>query len=71
MIVDLERALASVTQALRSGTPPAALPPLRDDQAALARAVSAEPDAHWEILAGETDLLVDSVNTIADLLRRR
>jgi hypothetical protein len=71
LVADLEAAIATLATALRAGDAPVALPPLRDDQAVLARAVSAEPDAHWEIVVAETDLLVDSVNTIADVLRRR
>jgi uncharacterized membrane protein YccC len=70
-VADFEPAMAILAGALRSGESPAALPPLRDDQAALANAASADPDAHWELLVAETDLLVDSVNTIADVLRRR
>jgi uncharacterized membrane protein YccC len=70
-IDDFETAMAFVVRALRDGTAAAPLPRLRDDQTALARAVAAEPDAHWEILVSETDVLVDGVDTIADLLRRR
>jgi uncharacterized membrane protein YccC len=68
---DFETALASVADTLRHGSVPIALPPLRDDQTVLARAVAAEPDAHWEILVSETDLVVESIDTMADLLRQR
>jgi uncharacterized membrane protein YccC len=71
MIADFDASMAIVAGALRSGTAPPALPRVRDDQSMLARAVEAEPDAHWEILVSETDVLVDSIDTIADLLRRR
>jgi len=71
LVDDFDTALKSVIRSLREATPPAPLPPLRDDQTALARAVAAEPDAHWEVLVSETDVLVDSANTIAELLGRR
>jgi len=71
LISDVEAAFAIVVEALRTTTSPAALPPLRDDQTVLARALSAEPEAHWELLVSETDVLVDSIDTIAELLRRR
>ena len=71
LIDDVDVALASVADAVRHRTPVARLPRLRDDQDALARAAGAEPDAHWEILVAETDVLVDGVDTMADLLQPR
>jgi uncharacterized membrane protein YccC len=71
LIADFDTAMAIVVRSLRDVATPAPLPPLRDDQTALARAVAADPDAHWEVLASETDVLVDSADTIAELLRRR
>jgi uncharacterized membrane protein YccC len=70
LISDLDAAMALVVTALRNGTPAPVLPPTRDDQARLAHAVEDEPQAHWEVLVSETDMIVDSINTIGDLLRR-
>jgi uncharacterized membrane protein YccC len=71
LIADLGASVAIVVAALHAGTSPPELPPTRDDQSVLARAVEAEPDAHWEVLVTETDVLVDSIDSIGDLLRRK
>jgi uncharacterized membrane protein YccC len=71
LIADLAAAMAIIVASLHTGTPPPALPPMRDDQARLASAVDAEPSAHWELLVSETDVIVDGINSIGDLLRRR
>ena len=49
--------------ALRSGTAPPPLPPLRQTQLALNAATN-------DLVRDETDLMVDSLNTIASLLGR-
>lgn len=62
-------ALNTLSQALRSGRTPGPLPPLRDTQLALKdvlRQQQSGPDA--ALLLSETDLMVDSVNSIADRL---
>jgi uncharacterized membrane protein YccC len=62
---DLSRQMSSslsvLAESLRSGTPPPALPPLRQTQLALNSATNG-------LVRDETDLMVDSVNTIASLL---
>ncbi len=52
--------LRALAEALRTGTVPAPLPPLRQTQLALASGSG--------VLNDETDLMVDSVNTMAELL---
>ena len=59
-IVTSFRTLAA---ALRGGTPPAVLPPLRETHSKL------QPNTD-PALAEQTDVLVDSVNTLASLLQR-
>jgi uncharacterized membrane protein YccC len=68
---DVDVALRGIVEALRSGTPPAPLPPLRDDQIALKRTLAERRDPAVEVLVSETDLIVDSVDTIAAILARR
>jgi len=53
--------LAAIGEALRTGNAPRPLPPLRQTQLALASAGDA-------LLVDETDLMVDSINTMAELL---
>jgi uncharacterized membrane protein YccC len=60
---EMATSLASLAAALRDGTAPVPLPPLRQTQLALNTATQ-------DIVRDETDLMVDSVNTMADLLRR-
>jgi uncharacterized membrane protein YccC len=59
VIVSLEILAGSV----RTGTPPSALPPLRDTERALRPALGAA-------VTVEIDLMVDSINGMADLLRQ-
>jgi len=60
---DMQTSLTLLADAVRSSTPPPPLPPLRQTQLALGKSVS-------HLLGEETDLMVDGVNTIAELLRR-
>ena len=59
----MSASLSVLAQSLRSGTPPPPLPPLRQTQLALNVATD-------DLVRDETDLMVDSVNTIASLLAR-
>jgi uncharacterized membrane protein YccC len=52
---------ATLARALRTGRPPAPLPPLRETHTALQAAID-------PALAEQTDVLVDSLNTLAQLL---
>jgi hypothetical protein len=67
---DLDGALRAIVAAQRAGEPPAPLPPLRNDQIALKRILDERRDPVVEVLVSETDLIVDSVNALAALLRR-
>jgi uncharacterized membrane protein YccC len=67
---DLDVALHAIVSALRNGEPPGPLPPLHDDQTALKRVLAEYNDPAVEVLVAETDLIVDSVNTIAAILSR-
>jgi uncharacterized membrane protein YccC len=60
LLTDLRTAFARLAAAVRSGDAPDALPPLRQRHAAL---------AHESVIGPETDLMVDSVNTMAELLQ--
>jgi hypothetical protein len=60
----ISSSLQTVAASVRSGAPPAPLPPLRQTQLALGLSSSA-------LVGVETDLMVDSINTMADLLRRQ
>ena len=62
LAAQMTESLASLATAVRAGTPPSPLPPLRQTQLALG-----PTDA---LVGEETDLMVDSVNTIASLLQR-
>jgi len=60
---EMAASLTLLADAVRAGTAPPPLPPLRQTQLALAKSL--------DHLAGEeTDLMVDGVNTMADLLAR-
>lgn len=59
---DVSVALERIEASVRSGVPPEALPPLRRDHAAFA----ADPT-----IGVETDMMVDSINTMGDLLAVR
>jgi uncharacterized membrane protein YccC len=67
---DLDTALRSIVAAQRSGEAPEPLPPLRNDQLALQRILEAGRDPAVEVLVSETDLIVDSTNTLAMILAR-
>jgi uncharacterized membrane protein YccC len=58
---EIETSLAAIATALTSGDAPAPLPPLRRTQLAL-------PPSAKAALGTETDLMVDSINTMAELL---
>jgi uncharacterized membrane protein YccC len=70
LIGDIDAATAMLADALAHGTALTALPPIRDDQDALARAMSAGAGKHGHVLVSETDLFVDSIDAIADILGR-
>jgi uncharacterized membrane protein YccC len=67
---DLDTALRAIVAAQRSGDAPEDLPPLRTDQIALKRILDERRDPLVEVLVSETDLIVDSVDTLAALLAR-
>jgi uncharacterized membrane protein YccC len=69
-IADLDVALRAIVEALRSSQAPAPLPPLRADQVELKRALDEQHDPAVEVLVSETDLIVDSVDTMAAILSR-
>ena len=60
---EMTTSLALLADAARSATAPRQLPPLRQTQLALAKSIS-------HAAAEETDLMVDGVNTMAELLAR-
>ena len=68
---DLDVALLAIVAALHAGEPPGPLPPLRNEQIALKRILDEQRDPAVEVLVSETDLIVDSVNTIAAILARK
>jgi uncharacterized membrane protein YccC len=67
---DLDATLSAIVNEQRSGSPPGPLPPLRSDQIALKRVLDERRDPVVEVLVSETDLIVDSVNALAELLAR-
>jgi len=60
---EMTTSLLMLAKAARTGTPPPPLPPLRQIQLAFAKSVG-------PIAGEETDLMVDGVNTMAELLTR-
>jgi len=60
---EMKTSLSLLAEAVREGTAPPPLPPLRQTQLALAKSVG-------PTTGEETDLMVDGVNTMADLLAR-
>jgi hypothetical protein len=60
---EVKISLLRLADAAREGATPESLPPLRQTQLALADSVS-------PLVARETDLIVDAINTMADLLTR-
>jgi uncharacterized membrane protein YccC len=67
---ELEAGLSIVSDALRRHADPEPLPHLRDAQIALAKRLDASPGGDDTSLAADTDLMVDSVNTMAHVLHR-
>ena len=67
---DLDTTLRGIVAALRTGEPPVPMPRLRNDQIALQRNLDERRDPALEILGSETDLIVDSVNTMSAILTR-
>ena len=70
LVADLDAALRAIVAALHEGEPLGPLPPLRNDQIALKRILDEQRDPAVEVLVSETDLIVDSVNTVAAILTR-
>jgi len=68
---DLDVALLALVESLHGGEPPSPLPPLRNEQIELKRILDEQRDPAVEVLVSETDLIVDSVNTLAAILARR
>jgi len=66
----LAASYAGLASALRESRAPEAGPPLRELQLALERELRASTDPEAASLLSETDLIVDSANTMADILRR-
>jgi len=66
----VDASLTQLATALRERFEPAPLPALRDMQIQLKTALEGTAAAHDGMLVSETDLIVDSVKTIADLLHR-
>jgi hypothetical protein len=60
---EMKTSLSLLAEAVREGTAPPPLPPLRQTQLALAKSVG-------PTTGEETDLMVDGVNTMSDLLAR-
>jgi uncharacterized membrane protein YccC len=66
----VDTSLRVLVAALEARVEPPPLPPLRELQVALRGALMGTPAGADGMLVSETDLLVDSVKTIADLLQR-
>lgn len=66
----LDAALETIAGALRRHGDPLPRPPLREAQIALKRALDLQPDAQLGALVSETDLMVDAVNAMAEVLHR-
>jgi uncharacterized membrane protein YccC len=69
-VADLDATLRAIVDALRTGEFGGTLPPLRNDQIALQRNLDEQRDPALEILGSETDLIVDSVNSMSAILAR-
>jgi uncharacterized membrane protein YccC len=67
---EIDASLAIVADALRRHADPAPLPELRDAQIALVKRLDATPGGDVTALGADTDLMVDSVNTMAHLLHK-
>jgi uncharacterized membrane protein YccC len=66
----LLRSYDGLARALRDAGSPVEQPPLRELQIALDRELAARAGEPAASVAAETDLLVDSANTMADIIRR-
>jgi uncharacterized membrane protein YccC len=66
----LDEGLHTLSQALRDRTDPKPLPRLRDMQIALKNELDRDVASDVAVLVSETDLMVDSVNMMADVLRK-
>jgi hypothetical protein len=60
---DITTSLTTLAKAVRAGAAPPRLPSLRQTQLAL------DPSTH-AVIQEETDIMVDAINTIADILTR-
>ena len=67
---EIDESFTILEDALRRHADPEPLPRLRDAQIALAKRLDATPDGNATSLAADTDLMVDSINTIAHVLHR-
>jgi len=68
LTAQLDTSMCMLAEALRENHTPDALPRLRDAQVELKRAFDQTGDASLGALVSETDLLVDSVETIAEII---
>ncbi len=67
----LDRTMTAEIDALRERTIPPAHPPLRDAYRAVEESFAAGSDPDGELLLAESDLLIDSVNTVEEILGAR
>jgi uncharacterized membrane protein YccC len=70
LVAAIRTTFRDIAAAVRARRDPESLPPLRDLQATLTHAVHNDPEAHTRAFLSETDLMVDSLNGIADVLHR-
>jgi uncharacterized membrane protein YccC len=70
LIVAIRESFVAIANALRARRDPEELPPLRDLQARLAQDLRNETEPHTRAFVSETDLMVDSLGAIADVLHR-
>jgi len=66
----LDQGLHTLSSALRERAEPKPLPRLRDMQIALKKELDRDAGSDVAVLVSETDLMVDSVNMMADVLRK-
>lgn len=67
---ELDASMRSIVRAIRDDEDLEPLPRLRDAQVALKRAYDQTPDSSLAALVSETDLLVDSVETMAGIVHK-
>lgn len=70
LVEAIRSSFAAIAAALRARRDPAALPPLRDLQSRLAHDLKDDTEPHVRAFVSETDLMVDSLNSICDVLHR-